>query len=101
MADYFDNLARIPADSSTRYTTYEVVNITVIPVSKRFFVGITLPGMGRSIDLINQSADDVDTMRRAYHAQDLAVEFIEEPGTTYPVIQLWINPHGDQVTLFI
>lgn len=73
----------------------------MIPVSKRFFVGITLPGMGRSIDLINQSADDVAIIRRAYHAQDLAVEFIEEPGTIYPVIQLWINPHGDQVTLFI
>lgn len=75
--------------------------MTVIPVSKRFFVGIALPGMGRSIDLINQPASEIQRIRQAFQAHDLAIEFEEEPGTTYPVVQIWINPHGDQVTLFI
>lgn len=75
--------------------------MTVIPVSKKFFVSIALPGMGRSIELNDQPASEIQRIHRAYQTQELAVEFIEEPGTTYPVVQLWVNPHGDQVTLFI
>ncbi|NMP23933.1 hypothetical protein [Sulfobacillus harzensis] len=75
--------------------------MTVIPVSKRFFVAISLPGMGRSIDLVNQPPEEIQRIREAFQTGDLAIEFIEEPGTTYPVGKLWVNPHGDQVTLFI
>lgn len=75
--------------------------MTVIPVSKRFFVSIALPGMGRSIDLINQPPSEVQRIRHAFQAHDLAIEFQEEPGITHPVVQIWVNPHGDQVTLFI
>lgn len=73
----------------------------VVSASKRFFVGIALPGMGRSIDLVNQTPEALRAMQEAFQRQDLAVEFVEEPGTSYPVIKLWVNPHGDQVTLFI
>lgn len=72
-----------------------------ITVSKRFYTEVALPGMGRSIDLIGQSATDVASLRQAFQARDLYVQFVEEPETSYPVIQLWASPHGDQVTLFI
>ncbi len=75
--------------------------MAVLQVSKRFFVGIALPGMGRSIDLINQPPEEIRRIHESYAAGDLSVEFVEEPGQTYPVVKIWVNPHGDQVTLFI
>lgn len=73
----------------------------VVTVSKRFFNPITLPGMGRSIDLADLTALEAQEIRVAFSRRELYVEFAEEPGTEIPVIQLWANPHSPQVTLFV
>ncbi len=74
----------------------------IVTVSKRLFNPVRLPGMGRSIEINDLSDSEVIQIRHAFTQQNLAVEFEEEPGTQYPVIQLWANPHGGgQVTVFI
>ncbi len=74
----------------------------IITVSKRLFNPVRLPGMGRSIEINGLSDSEVVQIRQAFIQQHLAVEFEEEPGTQYPVIQLWANPHGGgQVTVFV
>lgn len=73
----------------------------VIRVSKRTFMPISLPGMGRSVEISDISWEEIMRIQERYAQHDLAIEFIEEPGVTYPVIKLWVNPHGAQITLFV
>lgn len=73
----------------------------VIRVSKRTFMPIALPGMGRSVEVNDISREEIMRIQDLYARQDLAIEFIEEPGVTYPVIKIWVNPHGAQITLFV
>lgn len=75
--------------------------MTVIPVSKRTFMPISLPGMGRSVEVNDITPEEIMRMQHLYAQQDLAIEFIEEPGVQYPVQKIWVNPHGSQITLFI
>lgn len=73
----------------------------ILKVSKRLFSPISLPGMGRSVEIDNVSREEAMQIQALFARQDLAVEFIEEPEIHYPVVQLWVNPHGGQVTVFI
>lgn len=73
----------------------------VIQVSKRTFMPVSLPGMGRSVEVNDITREEIMRIQHLYANNDLAIEFIEEPGVQYPVIKIWVNPHGAQVTLFV
>jgi len=73
----------------------------VITVSKSLLNPISLPGMGRSIEISGLSESDILDIRNAFSQKALCVEFTEEPGTKLPVVQLWANPHSPQITLFV
>jgi hypothetical protein len=73
----------------------------VLKVSKNLFSPVSLPGMGRSIEVNDISREEILRIQSLVAQENLAVEFVEEPGTQYPVLRLWINPHEAQVTLFV
>lgn len=73
----------------------------VITVSKELLNPITLPGMGKSIELPPFDAAEIQEVRTAFGRHKLFVEFTEEPGEQIPVRQIWANPHSPQITLFI
>lgn len=73
----------------------------LITVPKIMFNPIPLPGMGRSIELNDLTEQDVIEIRNAFARDELYVEFVEEPGETLRVKQLWPNPHALQITLFV
>ena len=73
----------------------------VVSASNALLSPISLPGMGRSIDVSGLTDQDVTDIRIAFSTGELFVEFTEEPGRQIPVVQLWANPHSPQVTLFI
>lgn len=73
----------------------------VVKVSKNLLNPIRLPGMGRSIEVFGLSDVEVAEIRSAFAHQELVVEFEEDPGQQVPVVQLWANPHGSDVTLFV
>lgn len=62
---------------------------------------VSLPGMGKSIELPEMSETENQEIRRAFAQGELYVEFDEEPGVTHKVSNLWANPHSSQATLFI
>ena len=62
---------------------------------------ISLPGMGKSIDLPEMSGIENQEIRSAFAQGELYVEFDDEPGVTHKVFNLWANPHSSQATLFI
>ena len=62
---------------------------------------ISLPGMGKSIDLGEMSGSENQEIRSAFAQGNLYVEFDDEPGVTHKVVNLWANPHSSQATLFI
>lgn len=75
---------------------------TTITVSKTDLNSINLPGMGRSIELNGLKPDEHSTLREAFASKTLQVEFEEEKGTSYPVINLWSDPHShSRLTVFI
>lgn len=74
----------------------------VITVPKSLLNPISLPGMGRSIEVNNLPQQEAFEVRGAYSAQQLYVQFEEGPNDTYPVINLWPDPHDPtRITLFI
>lgn len=73
----------------------------IISVSKTLLNPITLPGMGKSIELAQLSAVEAAEIKQAFTANELFVEFSEEPGQTVQVISLWPNPHSTQLTVFV
>ncbi len=73
----------------------------VFKVSQNLLNPIRLPGMGRSIEVFGLSEAEVVEIRSAFAQRELFVEFEEEPGQQLPVVQLWANPHGSDVTLFV
>jgi len=75
--------------------------VLVLTVPKSSYNPISLPGMGRSIEVSGLCAQEVLDIRNAFSRKELCVEFVEEPGTELPVVQLWANPHALEVTLFI
>lgn len=71
-------------------------------VSKKMLNSLSLPGMGRSIEINGITAKENLEIRQAFPKGTLQVEFEEEPGVFYPVINLWPDPHSmTRVTLFI
>lgn len=72
-----------------------------VVVSKMLLSPISLPGMGRSIDLAELAEMELMEIRSAFAKGELFVEFREEAGSSHPIINLWMNPHSSQVTLFI
>lgn len=78
------------------------IAMKVLTVPKILLNPISLPGMGKSIEVNNLSQEESFEVRGAYSSRELYVEFEEEPGTTHPVINLWPDPHDQtRVTLFI
>lgn len=73
----------------------------VVRASKSLFNPIALPGMGRSVEVTDLSAQELLEVRTAFAKRELFLEFTEEPGVQMPVKQIWANPHGLQVTLFV
>ncbi|MCF8563370.1 hypothetical protein LLE49_01250 [Alicyclobacillus tolerans] len=74
----------------------------VVTVPKILLNPITLPGMGRSIEVADVPQSEANQIRMAFAAQQLYVQFEEEQGVTYPVINLWPDPHdASRMTLFI
>ena len=73
----------------------------VFTISKNLLNPISLPGMGRSIEVNGLSEREILEIRAAFSQRELSVEFSEEPGIQVPVTQLWANPHALQITLFI
>jgi hypothetical protein len=73
----------------------------IVSVSKSLLNPISLPGMGRSMELSGLSEQEMLDIKSAFSRQELYIEFVEETGTEIPVTQLWANPHANQLTLFI
>ncbi|WDL97541.1 hypothetical protein [Alicyclobacillus sp. ALC3] len=73
----------------------------VVKVSKNLLNPVRLPGMGRSIEVFGLSESEVLEIRSSFTRRELVVEFEEQPGQQLPVVQLWANPHGSDVTLFV
>ncbi len=73
----------------------------VMKVSKGLFNPVNLPGMGRSIELNDISRERIAHIHTMVAQNNLAVEFLEEPGVQYTVRQVWVNPHEQQITLFV
>lgn len=73
-----------------------------ISVSKKLLNSIALPGMGRSLEVTNLSGGENLEIRQAFADRNLQIEFAEEPGVYYPVINMWTDPHSMmRMTLFI
>jgi hypothetical protein len=75
--------------------------LKIITVSKMLLNPITLPGMGKSIELGGLSVSEAAEIKQAFAANELFVEFQEEPGRTVQVVSLWPNPHSSQITVFV
>jgi len=73
----------------------------IVTISKNIFNPISLPGMGRSIELAGLPAAEMLEIRSAFSQRELYVEFTEEPENRLLVVQLWSNPHAPQITLFV
>jgi hypothetical protein len=73
----------------------------IITISNMLFSPISLPGMGRSIDLPEVSEEEARDIRDSFSKKELFIEFTENPGTPLRVINLWSNPHSLQFTLFV
>jgi len=74
----------------------------VVTVPKIWLNPISLPGMGRSIEVNNLSQAEAQQVRGAFAAADLEIEFAEEPGVTHRVLNIWPDPHDSaRITLFI
>ncbi len=73
-----------------------------IAVSKKLLNPMTLPGMGRSLEINGISGQENLEIRQAFAGKTLQIEFEEEPGVYHPVLHMWPDPHSvDRVTLFI
>jgi len=72
-----------------------------ITVAKSLLNPISLPGMGRSVELSQVSEQELLAIRAAFTQHNLYIEFVEEPGQSFRVNQIWGNPHAPQITLFI
>ena len=73
----------------------------VITVSKELLNPLSLPGMGRSLELNNISEGENMEIRNAYANKELVVRF-EGEEATHLVIQLWPDPHYiSRLTIFI
>ncbi|HET7657672.1 MAG TPA: hypothetical protein VFK37_05220 [Bacillales bacterium] len=76
--------------------------MNTISVSKKMLNPILLPGMGRSIEIAKLSGRENLEIRKDFAEKKLQVEFSEEPGIYYPVINVWTDPHSmERITLFI
>ncbi|MCI0183548.1 MAG: hypothetical protein OWR52_01285 [Acidibacillus sp.] len=75
--------------------------MNIVSLSKTQLNPISLPGMGRSIELVGLSPSEVSDLQAMYTNKDLFVEFTEEPDQQVPVINIWVNPHSAEITLFI
>lgn len=74
----------------------------VLKVPKFLLNPISLPGMGRSIEMNSLPPEDAFAVRNAYGVNELFVEFDEEPSEAHQVINLWPDPHdATRLTLFI
>lgn len=75
---------------------------TIITLPKKELNAVSLPGMGRSIELSGLKAEEHATLKNAYSQSTLQVEFEEEIGTYHQVINIWPDPHTtEKLTLFI
>lgn len=72
-----------------------------ISISNMLFSPISLPGMGRSVELPEISESEANEVQVNFAKRELFVEFVENPGELLPVINLWRNPHSSQYTLFV
>lgn len=72
-----------------------------LTISNQYLNPISLPGMGRSIDLPGMEEAELMEIRRAFAQKALFVSFTEAPEEKHLVINLWANPHSPQATLFI
>lgn len=75
--------------------------LKIVTVSKDLFSPISLPGMGRSIEMAELPEREILDLRKAFAQGELYVTFTEEPDTRLMVKQMWINPHAPQATLFV
>lgn len=75
---------------------------TTLTLSKKLLNSITLPGMGRSIELNGLTPEENQKLKQAYSTSNLQVEFEEEQGAFHEVLNLWADPHTtERMTLFI
>ena len=73
-----------------------------IVLSKKLLNSISLPGMGRSMELNGITHKENFDIRKAFSEGILQVEFEEEPEVYHRVINLWPDPHSmERFTLFI
>lgn len=73
-----------------------------VTVPKKRLNSMSLPGVGRSIEVSRISPLENVQIRQAFAKLELQVEFEEEPGKFYPVTTLWPDPHSmERLTLFI
>jgi hypothetical protein len=79
----------------------EGYDMKTLTISKQYLNPISLPGMGRSLELSGLAEEELVDIRSAYASGTLYIEFTEEPDERYKVINVWANPHSPQITLFI
>jgi hypothetical protein len=77
-------------------------NMTTLTISKKLLNSISLPGMGKSVELTNISGGENLEIRQVFSQGSLQIEFSEEPGVYHSVINVWTDPHSmSRITLFI
>ncbi|MDR6226151.1 hypothetical protein [Desmospora profundinema] len=73
----------------------------VVKLPRKILNPLALPGMGRSMELHGLEEKARHQINEAFTRKELYVQF-EDGDTTYPVINLWSDPHDpSRVTLFI
>ncbi len=74
----------------------------MIKLPRQLLNPTALPGMGRSMELYHLEAPQRAAINDAFSRKELYIEFEDEDGTAYPVINLWADPHDpSRLTLFI
>ncbi|SDX03598.1 hypothetical protein SAMN05444487_10948 [Marininema mesophilum] len=74
----------------------------IITLPRKSLNPMALPGMGRSIEIYDISEEYSHQIRHAFSRKELFVQFEDGKETTYPVINMWPDPHdATRITLFI
>ncbi|MFC4076182.1 hypothetical protein [Salinithrix halophila] len=74
----------------------------IVTLPRKLLNPLALPGMSRSLEVHGLAEEESTEMKDAFSRQELFVQFEGGKGTTYPVINLWPDPHDPaRITLFI
>jgi hypothetical protein len=80
----------------------EALQLKTLTLSRNLLNPMTLPGMGRSIEVSGLSSPENLEIRSEWQKGELYIEFDDEPGNGHRAINLWPDPHDiSRLTLFI